>query len=154
MGVRKVTTTADAKAAAYTALAAAVAALDVPPGDRPVQVAYGFPGEANLGVEAIFLGAIQNDNDWASIGDGGREENYTIQLVINVMRNGWTQQRCTERASELLKVCDNALTSSSTVQLLPPPARTLVAFGRLTDRPGDAAREAEIVAGLRVFARL
>jgi hypothetical protein len=137
------TTTAPAvKAAAVAALRQALPAQ---------QVSYGFPGDGQLESELVFFGSIDGTEDWAELGRGARDERYTINLILNVQHSGQTQQEVTERAFALLAAADLALTNSS---LVPPPGWALLQFTRLVERPGDAAREAEITAGLRVYARI
>ena len=118
-------------------------------------VTYGFPGEVDTIDELVFLGQIEADDDWGDLGRGQREENYTIDLVINVAHQGQTQQEVTERARDILIACDSIITGAAASALLPAGAAGNVntVFRRLVERPTDAGREAEITAGIRVYAK-
>jgi hypothetical protein len=149
----RTTTSLDVKVAAVAAIEAAVTAAYADDPDGVPSVSFGIPNEADWTRDVIALGGFDNEDDWAEIGRGARDENYTITLVISCSHDGWTQQENTTRAIGILQVCDRAVTGA---QLLPPPGWVLLKFGRCLEgiSPSSNVRVAEVVAGIRVYARL
>src|SRR4051794_29190105 len=72
-----------------TALVAAMQAQTGSGGSLPgVQVTFGWPGR-NPEREWMFFGDINwASEDWAPYGARHREENYTIDLIINIQAPG------------------------------------------------------------------
>ncbi len=137
------------KAAATTAILTALTTAF--PTQIP-SVTYGFPGEANLKPEMVFIGGATMLADWTEAGRGARNEDYDLDLFINVQHAGQTQQQVTERAFAIFQVVDKALTANQLGQ--DPPFRALLVHTRFTERFSDAGREAQISAVLRCFARI
>jgi hypothetical protein len=79
-----------------------------------VLISYG-PPLASPPREFIWLGDVEGDQDWATIGGRVREETYDLSLLVSVVREGQDQQGATERAFDLLAEVEDALRSDPTV---------------------------------------
>lgn len=88
-----------------------------------VQVVYGAP-LPNPAREFIWLGDVTGSQDWATIGHT-RVEDYDLDVLVSVAREGTDQQAATERAFELASEIELALRADQTVS----GAVTVASFG-------------------------
>lgn len=134
--------------------AAIVAAIDAHTDLDGVQVTYGHPGK-HPEREFVFVGGtVEWDEEWASLGASRRTERYTLELYVNVLKPGLTQQQATERAFVIFNGVGKALLADPTLG-----GRMLTAleiqFRNLAEGVyQDEGREAQIVAGVRCDARV
>lgn len=115
-----------------------------------VQLTYGHPG-SKMERELTYLGGTAEwDQEWAELGDGRRNERYTLELFINVQRPGDEQQEATERAFEVLDMLAvgvwQAQASDIDERFRMPPE---IVFRALREFIGNEGREAQIEAGVR-----
>jgi hypothetical protein len=69
-------------------------------GAAGVQVSYGPPG-AGVQQESVWLGRVAMTEEVSQLGENMRRENYTIDVVILVTRDGSDAQTVERRASAI-----------------------------------------------------
>lgn len=132
---------------------AVIALLDAAtwPGSKP-QISFGIP--RTIEREAIVVGGTTNsDQDWSLLGGRRRQEDYYLQLWINVEHT--TQREATERAVEILGVVETALRATPNLGgVLPVGQWAEIRNPLLTEGPGSESYEAEISFDIHVKARI
>lgn len=84
------------------------------PGGSDVPVYYGAPRDFSR--EDVIIGDTSSSTqDWASLGDLQRQEEYELGMYVRVIRPGDSQQEATERAFELFGVIEMALRATPTL---------------------------------------
>lgn len=133
-----------------------VSALDARSGLDNVDVTYSHPGDA-LQPEAVYLGGVRGTHELPIMRAGRkpRQENYTIDVWFEVIRDGTTSQEAEERAWVLFGELEDLLADDPTIGL------PVVGWARLADwddflawdlqRQGWSAR---IRAGVTIEARI
>jgi hypothetical protein len=136
-------------------LAEALQAMTVPGGDLDgVQVTYGWPGK-DPERQWLFLGKIHwISEDWAAQGARHRQEDYEIDLVINIVGFGSQDEDVEVIAFQYLGAVENylrlnpfqpATAQSTAVDVVPTSSATF-------PTPDGAA--CELAAKVRVSARI
>ncbi len=132
---------------------ALIALLDAAtwPGSKP-QISFGIP--RTIEREVIVVGGTTNsDQDWSLLGGRRRQEDYYLQLWINV--EAPTQREATVRAVELLGVVETAVRATPNLGGAVPPGQWVeIRNPLLTEGPGTESYEAEISFDIRVKARI
>lgn len=121
------------------------------PGSTP-QISWGVP--RTIEREAIVVGGTQNgDQDWSLLGGRRRQEDYYLQVWINVEHT--TQQAATTRAVELLGVIETELRATPHLNGAVPAGQWAeIRNPRLDEAPGTESYEAEISFDIHVKARI
>lgn len=79
-----------------------------------VQITYGHPGK-NLKDEIIMLGNMKGQQDTVGLGGGHRHETTQLDVIVEVVHKGWTQQQVTERAYVLMGHVEDAIRADQTL---------------------------------------
>jgi hypothetical protein len=121
------------------------------PTARP-QISWGVP--RTIERETIVVGGTQNgDQDWSLLGGRRRQEDYYLQVWINVEHT--TQQAATTRAVELLGVVETELRATPHLNGAVPAGQWVeIRNPRLDEAPGPESYEAEISFDVHVKARI
>lgn len=129
-------------------------ALSARTGLAGVRVNYG-PALPDPGRESINILGSTGEQEWASLGRLAKEEVYTVQLMILVIREGQQTQPAVERAYELLGEVENELRENA---LSPTEGNTVrvaaVSTVNLEVGASDTTRSALLTIGIRVQARI
>lgn len=133
--------------ALYTSLAARS-------GLSGVRVNYG-PALPDPGRESVNILGLSGEQQWASLGRLAKDEEYTVDLMIVVIREGQQTQPAVERAYDLLAELENQLrenagspTGTGTVRV------AAVSSVQLEVGASDTTRSALLTIGVRVEARI
>ncbi len=121
------------------------------PGSKP-QISFGIP--RTIEREVIVVGGTTNsDQDWSLLGGRRRQEDYYLQLWINV--EAPTQREATVRAVEILGVVETAVRSTPNLGGAVPAGQWVeIRNPLLTEGPGTESYEAEISFDIHVKARI
>jgi hypothetical protein len=134
--------------------AALLARLESRPGLTGVQICYGAP-IPNPSREFVWLGNVSGDQEWAAIGQLSRSEEYDLEVIVMVRREGSDQQACTERCFEIAEELAAELRSDPTLAI---GGRAFVAsFGgaiELEESASDTARGSTLTVGVHCMARI
>lgn len=132
---------------------AIIALLDAAtwPGSKP-QISFGIP--RTIEREVIVVGGTTNsDQDWSLLGGRRRQEDYYLQLWINV--EAPTQREATVRAVEILGVVETAVRATPNLGGAVPVGQWVeIRNPILTEGPGTESYEAEISFDIHVKARI
>lgn len=102
MPARRFTTTFAAVEGLYNAILAR--------GLTDVQVEWGWPGENAVGGELIWIGNVEMaDQDAAAIGQGRRDERYTISVYVDVAMKVTELADVGRRTAELVREVEAAV---------------------------------------------
>jgi len=74
----------------------------------PVQVRYAHPG-AEIQQESVYFGRTISHEAAAAMGHRRRDENYDLELVIDVAQDGNDPQKAEERCWELVEKIEEVL---------------------------------------------
>lgn len=76
-----------------------------------VQVSYGYPGDNATQEESIWLGFAEADVDITALRAGRkrRDETYTLQVIVEVIKVGGTQEEADERCAALAGAVESAI---------------------------------------------
>lgn len=119
-----------------------------------VRVNYG-PALPDPGRESINILGLEGEQNWAGLGTLAKEEVYTVQVLILVIREGQQTQPAVERAYELLAEIENELRESSTAPTMDNTVRVAaVESVNLEVGASDQTRSALLTIGVRVQARI
>lgn len=119
-----------------------------------VRVNYG-PALPDPGRESINILGLEGEQNWAGLGQLAKEEVYTVQVLILVIREGQQTQPAVERAYELLAEIENELRESSTAPTMDNTVRVAaVESVNLEVGASDQTRSALLTIGVRVQARI
>ncbi len=121
------------------------------PGSKP-QISFGIP--RTIEREVIVLGGTTNsDQGWSLLGGRRRDEDYYLQLWINVEHT--TQREATARAVEILGVIETVVRATPNLGGAVPSGQWVeIRNPILTEGPGSESYEAEISFEIRVKARI
>ena len=132
------------KAALYAALAANSDLADV-------TVSYGAPITGPR--EFIALADISGSQEFAALGKLTKEETYTLDVYVSVVREGNQQQECTERCFALAAELEDYLRANPTVGGTVRIAQLSAPFN-LEEFAGDTARQSILTLGVEAAARI
>ena len=119
-----------------------------------VRVNYG-PALPDPGRESINVLGLEGDQNWAGLGQLVKEEVYTVQVMIFVIREGQQTQPAVERAYALLAELENQLRENSTAPTMGNTVRVAsVSTVNLEVGASDTTRSALLTIGVRVQARI
>jgi hypothetical protein len=119
-----------------------------------VRVNYG-PALPDPGRESVNILGLEGDQAWAGLGQLAKEEVYTVQVLILVIREGQQTQPAVERAYELLEELENELRESATSPTMDNTVRVAsVESVNLEVGASDQTRSALLTIGVRVQARI
>ena len=129
-------------------------ALSARTGLSGVRVNYG-PALPDPGRESVNILGLDGEQSWAGLGQLAKEEVYTVQVLILVIREGQQTQPAVERAYELLAEVENQLRESSTAPTMTNTVRVAaVETVNLEVGASDTTRSALLTIGVRVQARI
>jgi hypothetical protein len=116
-------------------------------------VSYGWPRDIDR--ELVMVGGtVDGEQTWTSFGPRRREETYRLELAVQVLRPGLTQQQATERAFELLAVIEDVLRTTPDLGLGLELTVAELAVPRLREGPDTEGYAAVVTAGVGIRARI
>jgi hypothetical protein len=119
-----------------------------------VRVNYG-PALPDPGRESMNILGLEGEQNWAGLGQLAKEEIYTVQVLILVIREGQQTQPAVERAYELLAQLEDELRETSTSPAMANTVRVAsVETVNLEVGASDQTRSALLTIGVRVQARI
>jgi hypothetical protein len=119
-----------------------------------VRVNYG-PALPDPGRESVNILGLEGEQNWAGLGQLAKEEIYTVQVLILVIREGQQTQPAVERAYELLEELEDQLRETSTSPTMGNTVRVAsVETVNLEVGASDQTRSALLTIGVRVQARI
>ena len=119
-----------------------------------VRVNYG-PALPDPGRESLNILGLEGEQNWAGLGQLAKEEVYTVQVLILVIREGQQTQPAVERAYEILEELENELRETSTAPTMDNTVRVAaVESVNLEVGASDQTRSALLTIGVRVQARI
>jgi hypothetical protein len=119
-----------------------------------VRVNYG-PALPDPGRESLNILGLEGEQNWAGLGQLAKEEVYTVQVLILVIREGQQTQPAVERAYELLEELEDELRESATAPTMDNSVRVAaVETVNLEVGASDQTRSALLTIGVRVQARI
>lgn len=119
-----------------------------------VRVNYG-PALPDPGRESINILGLSGDQSFAGLGQLAKEEVYTVEVLILVIREGQQTQPAVERAYQILAQLEDQLRETSTAPTMANTVRVAaVETVNLEVGASDQTRSALLTTGLRVQARI
>lgn len=119
-----------------------------------VRVNYG-PALPDPGRESLNILGLSGNQEWASLGRLAKEEVYTVQVMILVIREGQQTQPAVERAYALLAELEDQLRETVTSPTMTSTVRVAsVETVQLEVGSSDTTRSALLTTGVRVEARI
>lgn len=122
-----------------------------------VQVSYGVP-LPNPSSEYIWLGDVTNNQEPGAVGGPVREEDYTLTVMVSVVRSGPDQKSTTERAYAIFDQIATAVEADPTVGgvLTSYTDPSFAASGDLQEltKPDGSGRGANLTVNLNVINRI
>jgi hypothetical protein len=101
--------------------AALITRLQARAGLYGVSVTWGFTDAAGArAAEWVFVGNTRGDQTWTQQGRQSKEEDYTLDLIVSVVRKGLGVQTAEQRAWAIAAEVENELRSDPSVGLTPP----------------------------------
>lgn len=129
-------------------------ALSARAGLSGVRVNYG-PALPDPGRESLNILGLDGEQNWAGLGQLSKEEVYTVQVLVLVIREGQQTQPAVERAYELLAQLEDQLRETSTAPTMANTVRVAaVNTVNLEVGASDTTRSALLTIGVRVQARI
>lgn len=116
-----------------------------------VQVSYGAP--ASPGRELIWVGDAAGDQTFAALGVNHRDEEYTIQVVFSVLREGQDIRAADDRCFDLAAELESLLRANSTLSVSNVLWTEIGEF-TLEEYASDTARESRLTVNVAVRARI
>ena len=133
---------------------ALVTALSARSGLSGVRVFYG-PAFPDPGRESVSVLGLSGDQEWASLGRLAKEETYTVEVMIFVIREGQQTQPAVERVYALLAELEDQLRETVTSPTMSTTVRVAsVNNVQLEVGVSDTTRSALLTIGVRVQARI
>lgn len=132
------------KAALFAALVANSDLADI-------TVSYGAPTQGPR--EFIALADISGTQAFAALGKLTKEETFTLDVYVSVLREGNQQQQCTERCFEIAAELEDYLRANPTVGGTVRIAQLSAPFN-LEEFAGDTARQSILTLGVEAAARI
>lgn len=122
------------------------------PGGAEVEVSYGRPRDMQR--EMLIVGdTSSSEQEWATLGDRQRQEDYDVEILCLVMTPGLSQQEATERCFEIFGAAELALRTSPTLAVF-GVSFVHVAVPRLAEGVLEQGYGAVIESAVRVSARI
>jgi len=122
------------------------------PAPRPT-VSYGWPRDIDR--ELVMIGGTADgEQRWTSFGPRRRDEEYRIEVAVQVIRPGLSQRQATERAFELLAVIEAELRELPDLGLGVELIVAELAVPRLREGPETEGYAALVTAGVGIRARI
>jgi len=119
-----------------------------------VRVNYG-PALPDPGRESVNILGLSGDQSWASLGRLAKDEVYTVEVLILVIREGQQTQPAVERAYELMVELEDELRETSSSPTMDNTVRVAsVSSVQLEVGASDTTRSALLTIGVRVEARI
>lgn len=119
-----------------------------------VRVNYG-PALPDPGRESVNILGLEGEQNWAGLGQLAKEEIYTVEVLILVIREGQQTQPAVERAYELLAELEDELRESAMAPTMDNTVRVAaVETVNLEVGASDQTRSALLTIGVRVQARI
>lgn len=142
---------------------ALVDAFKALPGLDGVQVVYGDPIKG-FQKECVFLGKIlwsdaqsatgrSFGEDWATLGNNERTEQYNIELIVNIQKSGTDDETVEARAFELLGYIEVYLRGNPNLSYSKLTQYQIVPLHSAVVPAVDEGRECQINAVIRVYCR-
>jgi hypothetical protein len=133
---------------------ALVTALSARTGLSGVRVFYG-PAFPDPGRESVAVMGLSGNQEWASLGRLAKEEIYTVEVMIFVIREGQQTQPAVERVYALLAELENQLREGVNSPTMTGTVRVAsVESVNLEMGVSDTTRSALLTIGVRVQARI
>ena len=120
---------------------------------KTVQISYG-PPIPNPGREFIWLADAPDSQHDVFLGQMKREEEFTLQAIVSVLREGVDQQSATERAYALVDEIHADLNTDPTINGALANGWARITATPLTELANDTAREARVVVEITCHARI
>jgi hypothetical protein len=119
-----------------------------------VRVNYG-PALPDPGRESMNILGLSGEQSWASLGRLAKDETYTVEVLILVIREGQQTQPAVERVYELLEELEDELRESANSPTVDGTVRVAsVSSVQLEVGASDTTRSALLTIGVRVEARI
>lgn len=119
-----------------------------------VRVNYG-PALPDPGRESVNILGLSGDQTWASLGRLAKDEVYTVEVLMLVIREGQQTQPAVERVYELLEELENELRENAVSPTVDGTVRVAsVSAVQLEVGASDTTRSALLTIGVRVEARI
>ena len=132
------------KAALQTALAART-------GLSGVTVSYGAPTQGPR--ESITLGDINGSQEFAALGALRKDETYTLDVFVSVLREGNQAKECTERCFAIAAEIEDELRTNVTMTGTVRVAEVQSPF-QLEEYASDQARQSVLTLGIQATERI
>jgi hypothetical protein len=116
-----------------------------------VTVSYGAPLQGPR--EFIALGDISGSQQFAALGALAKDETYTLDVYVSVLREGNQQQQCTERCFAIAAEIEDYLRTNPTVNNTVRVAELLSPF-QLEEYGSDQARQSILSLGISATERI
>lgn len=135
-------------------MSALVTALSGRSGLSGVRVFYG-PAFPDPGRESVAVMGLSGNQEWASLGRLAKEEIYTVEVMIFVIREGQQTQPAVERVYALLAELEDQLREGVNSPTMTGTVRVAaVESVNLEVGVSDTTRSALLTIGVRVDARI
>ncbi len=131
--------------------AALLTALQARTGLSGVTLSYGAPLQGPR--EFIALGDISGSQEFAALGALRKDETYTLDVYVSVLREGNQQQTCTERCFALAAEIEDELRTNVTMTNTVRVAELLSPF-QLEEFASDQARQSILTLGIQATERI
>jgi hypothetical protein len=119
-----------------------------------VRVNYG-PALPDPGRESLNILGLAGDQAWASLGRLSKDEVYTVDVLVLVIREGQQTQAAVERAYAILEQLETLLRDSANAPTVAGTVRVAsVSSVQLEVGASDTTRSALLTIGVRVEARI
>lgn len=119
-----------------------------------VRVNYG-PALPDPGRESVNILGLEGQQEWAALGRLAKDEIYTVEVMILVIREGQQTQPAVERAYDLLAELEDQLRENSNSPTASGTVRVAaVSSVNLEVGASDTTRSALLTIGVRVEARI
>jgi hypothetical protein len=132
------------KAALQTALTART-------GLSGVTVSYGAPTQGPR--ESITLGDISGSQEFAALGALRKDEIYTLDVFVSVLREGSQAKQCTERCFAIAAEIEDELRTNVTMSGTVRVAEVQSPF-QLEEYASDQARQSVLTLGIQATERI
>lgn len=132
--------------------AALLTALQARTGLSGVTVSYGAP-LPNAPREFIALGDLEGSQEFAQLGALRKDETYTLEVYVSVLREGNQQQTCTERCFALAAEIEDELRGNVTMSGTVRVAELSAPF-TLNEFASDQARQSILTLGIQATERI
>jgi len=133
---------------------ALVTALAARTGLSGVRVNYG-PALPDPGRESVNVLGLEGNQEWAGLGRLSKDEVYTVEVMVLVIREGQQTQPAVERAYDLLAELEDQLRENSNSPTAGGTVRVAAVNSvNLEVGASDTTRSALLTIGVRVEARI